>query len=393
VDGQVLRGFNFDHDHPYAAGQHRGIDISAAVGAFVLAPAEGVVSFAGTVPNSGRTVSIQTPSGTTVTLLQLGAIEVRRGARVNEGSTVGSAGPSDDPDVPEPHVSMGIRTTADPQGYLDPLAFLPPRVTPESPAAESPAPAAVVVSEKAPASDPPAVEPPAASVPDEPAVGDLAGPAPSVEPTESRRPVIRQATAGAPAAAAGSAQPAVLPSADPAPAPVAVEQPSPAAATAPAAHAPDATVDPVDLRKAVEDRRASVGAAGTPALVEAATTGAHEHGGLFPIWTAALAVALLGLGAVIWRRRVSSKAVRMMDHQQSESALARNDLEERPRRAGVAVCVGPAPPRSCGGLRSARGHLRAVPPAEGEPCPDGEWDGRARDAGDGDGGQGRRLAA
>ena len=118
VDGQVLRGFNFDHDHPYAAGQHRGIDISSSVGAAVLGPAEGVVSFAGTVPSGGKTVSIQTPFGTTVTLLHLGSVDVHRGALLNEGSVVGAAGPSDDPSLPAPHVYLGIRTTADPQGYV-----------------------------------------------------------------------------------------------------------------------------------------------------------------------------------------------------------------------------------------------------------------------------------
>src|SRR5690242_1259717 len=86
VNGQVIRGFSFDRQHPYAAGQHRGIDVSAATGEPVRAPAEGVVSFAGTVPNGGRTISIQTPSATTVTLLHLGAIAVTRGAHVDEGS-------------------------------------------------------------------------------------------------------------------------------------------------------------------------------------------------------------------------------------------------------------------------------------------------------------------
>src|SRR5262245_47781571 len=99
VDGAVLRGFSFDHDHPYAAGEHRGIDIRAVVGEDVLAPAAGVVSFAGTVPSGGKTISIRTPSGRTITLLHLGSIGVRRGAPVDEAVVVGSAGPSDDPEL------------------------------------------------------------------------------------------------------------------------------------------------------------------------------------------------------------------------------------------------------------------------------------------------------
>ena len=63
VDGPVLRPFSFDRAHPYAAGQHRGVDLGAPTGRAVLAPTAGVVSFAGTVPTGGKTVSIQTPTG------------------------------------------------------------------------------------------------------------------------------------------------------------------------------------------------------------------------------------------------------------------------------------------------------------------------------------------
>src|SRR5919204_3325513 len=129
VNGQVVRPFNFDRAHPYAAGQHRGIDVSAAVGAPVVAPAEGAITFAGTVPSGGKTVSIQTPFGTTVTLLHLGAIGVTRGAVIAEGSVVGAVGPSNDPGLLEPHVYLGIRTTSDAHGYLDPLLFLPSRTS------------------------------------------------------------------------------------------------------------------------------------------------------------------------------------------------------------------------------------------------------------------------
>ena len=82
VDGPVLRPFSFDHAHPYAGGQHRGVDLGAPSGNPVLAPAEGVVSFAGTVPTGGKTVSIQTSFGYTATLVHLGSIGVARGALV-----------------------------------------------------------------------------------------------------------------------------------------------------------------------------------------------------------------------------------------------------------------------------------------------------------------------
>ena len=141
VAGPVLRPFSFDHAHPYAAGQHRGIDVGASSGSPVLAPAQGVVSFAGTVPTGGKTVSIQTPFGYTATLVHLGSIEVGRGAHVDEGSVVGTVGPSGTAEPGEPYVYFGVRTTSDEQGYVDPLAVLPPRVV-SSPAAEEPTPAA-----------------------------------------------------------------------------------------------------------------------------------------------------------------------------------------------------------------------------------------------------------
>src|SRR2546423_10054337 len=89
VQGPVLRPFVFGDD-PYKAGQHRGIDIGAAPGTSVLAPAPGTISFAGTVPKSGKTVTIQTQDGYSVTLVHLGSIGVVRKAVVAEGSVVGT---------------------------------------------------------------------------------------------------------------------------------------------------------------------------------------------------------------------------------------------------------------------------------------------------------------
>jgi hypothetical protein len=126
VDGPVLRQFDLGDD-PYAGGQHRGIDIRAADAGPVLAPAAGAVSFAGTVPGGGRTLTIETSDGYAVTLLHLGTLDVERGAKVAEGAAVATAGPSGDLEHAEPYVHLGIRLAADSNGYLDPLLFLPPR--------------------------------------------------------------------------------------------------------------------------------------------------------------------------------------------------------------------------------------------------------------------------
>ena len=64
VDGPVLQPFLFDPAHPYAAGQHRGIDVGAAPAPSSRAPAAGTVTFAGTVPASGTSLTIATPPAT-----------------------------------------------------------------------------------------------------------------------------------------------------------------------------------------------------------------------------------------------------------------------------------------------------------------------------------------
>ena len=77
-DGAVLRAFAVGDD-PYAGGQHRGVDVAGDAGGTVRAPAAGTVSFAGTLPTHGKTVTLVTGDGYTVTLLHLGSISVAKG--------------------------------------------------------------------------------------------------------------------------------------------------------------------------------------------------------------------------------------------------------------------------------------------------------------------------
>ena len=96
AEGKVIRPFAFDAAHPYAGGQHRGVDIGGAEGGSVRAPVDAVVTFAGVVPGGGKTVSLETAIGYVVTLQQLGSIRVARGDAVTEGvtelGTVGGGG-------------------------------------------------------------------------------------------------------------------------------------------------------------------------------------------------------------------------------------------------------------------------------------------------------------
>src|SRR2546430_13532133 len=78
VAGPVLVPFSLGSD-PYAAGQHRGIDVGAATGTPVAAPASGAVSFAGTVPRGGKTGTNPTPHGHSAPPGQPGSPSVPRG--------------------------------------------------------------------------------------------------------------------------------------------------------------------------------------------------------------------------------------------------------------------------------------------------------------------------
>jgi Peptidase family M23 len=126
VQGPVLQPFSYDEAHPYASGQHRGVDIGAdAAGETVVAPAAGTVRFAGTVPTNGKTVAIETADGYSVTLTHLGSIAVAKGATVAEQDPIGTIGPSGTPEESGPYVHLGIRIATDPNGYVDPLGLLP----------------------------------------------------------------------------------------------------------------------------------------------------------------------------------------------------------------------------------------------------------------------------
>ncbi|HVV59852.1 MAG TPA: peptidoglycan DD-metalloendopeptidase family protein, partial [Gaiellaceae bacterium] len=129
TDGAVLQGFSFDPAQPYAGGQHRGVDVAGASGGTVAAPASGTVTYTGTVPSSGKSLTITTSDGYAVTLTHLGSISVSRGATVAEGDGVGTIGPTGDPEVSGPYVHLGIRLAADDQGYVDPQSLLPARGT------------------------------------------------------------------------------------------------------------------------------------------------------------------------------------------------------------------------------------------------------------------------
>lgn len=100
---------------PYAAG-HRGIDVAAAIGTEVRAPAAGVVRFAGVVVDRPL-VSIDHGGGVWSTLEPVEPT-VATGDRVTRGDVVGTlvAG-----HCVEPCLHLGARVDG---GYVNPLLFL-----------------------------------------------------------------------------------------------------------------------------------------------------------------------------------------------------------------------------------------------------------------------------
>ncbi len=143
--GDVITTYR-NGDDPYAAGQHRGIDVAGPVGADVVAATAGEVRFAGVAGSSGLTVSVRTADGRFDTsYLHLSATAVEAGERVAAGQRLGAVGVSGRRSAEAPHLHFGVRE-ADSQRYHDPLGLLPPLATapetrPQAPPVRTPLPA------------------------------------------------------------------------------------------------------------------------------------------------------------------------------------------------------------------------------------------------------------
>jgi hypothetical protein len=149
VSGEVLTHYRNGED-PYAAGQHRGIDIGAAEGTEVVSATPGVVRFAGVAGASGQTVSVRTADGRfDLSYLHLSRLGVREGERLEAGAPLGAVGVSGERSATAPHLHFGVREAGTEHAYRDPLELLGPRpaapaLSPMSmPGADAPRAAAV----------------------------------------------------------------------------------------------------------------------------------------------------------------------------------------------------------------------------------------------------------
>jgi hypothetical protein len=119
VVGPIIRGFD-PPDSPYGAG-HRGIDIAAPLATTILAPGDGVVSFAGAV--GGKLfLTIDHGGGVTSTCSWLTSLLVRKGASVARGQPVATTGWGH-ADLTSQHLHFSVRLDGD---YVDPLSYLAP---------------------------------------------------------------------------------------------------------------------------------------------------------------------------------------------------------------------------------------------------------------------------
>jgi peptidase M23-like protein len=122
VRGPVVEAFRTGPD-PFAAGQHRGIDIAAPIRTPVRSACSGRVTFAGFAATAGRTVSVAC-GRLTASYLHLAAIAVRRGERLTAGGLVGAVGRSGRPRSAVAHLHFGVRRTGRRFAYVDPLSLL-----------------------------------------------------------------------------------------------------------------------------------------------------------------------------------------------------------------------------------------------------------------------------
>lgn len=108
------------NDQPRAP--HAGLDISAAAGVAVAAPAGGVVSNTGNYFFNGNTVFVDHGSGLISAYMHLSRIDVQEGQRLRRGEVLGAVGATGRATGPHLHWAVFLNGNA-----VDPELFLPAR--------------------------------------------------------------------------------------------------------------------------------------------------------------------------------------------------------------------------------------------------------------------------
>jgi murein DD-endopeptidase MepM/ murein hydrolase activator NlpD len=120
VEGRITGSFGERIDPFNGEGAfHRGVDISAGYGNRILAPADGVVVFAGPENGYGRLIQIQHANGIITRYGHLSAFSVNAGQRVSRGQIIGFVGSSGRSTAPHLHYEVWVHNSP-----VNPYKFL-----------------------------------------------------------------------------------------------------------------------------------------------------------------------------------------------------------------------------------------------------------------------------
>lgn len=120
VEGRITGAFGERLDPFNGEGAfHRGVDIASNYGTHVLAPADGVVIFAGLESGYGRLVEIQHAHGITTRYGHLSAFAVSIGQHVSRGEVIGYVGTSGRSTGPHLHYEVWVHNAP-----VNPYKFL-----------------------------------------------------------------------------------------------------------------------------------------------------------------------------------------------------------------------------------------------------------------------------
>jgi murein DD-endopeptidase MepM/ murein hydrolase activator NlpD len=122
VLGRISSRFGDTRLSPSSGGTrpHRGMDISAPSGTMVVAPADGVVNFAGRESEYGRLICLDHGHGYSTMFGHLKDLLVKTGDKVRKGQTIGTVGMSGNSTGPHLHYEVRIHgNPVNPVRYLN----------------------------------------------------------------------------------------------------------------------------------------------------------------------------------------------------------------------------------------------------------------------------------
>jgi murein DD-endopeptidase MepM/ murein hydrolase activator NlpD len=121
VLGRISSGFGENRSSASAGARvHKGVDISATSGTPIVAPADGIVTFAGRESEYGRLVTIDHGNGFSTAYGHLQEILIQAGEKIKKGQPLGTVGTSGNTTGPHLHYEVRIQgNPVDPARYMN----------------------------------------------------------------------------------------------------------------------------------------------------------------------------------------------------------------------------------------------------------------------------------